>query len=56
MKTQPKILAAAALALACITSSHAADPAVPDFMKEVVIKTAPPATKEKACRCMPSIN
>ena len=47
MKAQPTILAAAALALACITSSHAADPAVPDFLKEVVIKTAPPSAKEK---------
>src|SRR6266404_4175309 len=47
MKTQSTILAAAALSLACITSSHAANPAVPDFLKEVVIKAAPPSPKEQ---------
>jgi hypothetical protein len=47
MKTQYTTLAAAALSLACIASSNAADPAVPDFLKEVVIKAAPPVTKEQ---------
>ena len=47
MKTQSTILAIAALSLACIASSSAADPAVPDFLKEVVIKAAPPLTKEQ---------
>ena len=47
MKTQHTILVAAALSLACIASSHAADPAVPDFLKEVVIKAAPPSAKEQ---------
>jgi hypothetical protein len=47
MKTQSTIFAAAALLLACITPSHAADPAVPDFLKEIVIKAAPPLTKEQ---------
>src|SRR4029434_9005800 len=47
MKTQSTIFAAAALSLACITSSYAANPAVPDFLKEVVIKAAPPQAKEQ---------
>jgi hypothetical protein len=47
MKTQSTILAAAALSLVCIASSHAADPAVPDFLKEVVVKAAPPSQKEQ---------
>jgi hypothetical protein len=47
MKTHSTVLAAAALSLACIASSHAADPTVPDFLKEVVIKAAPPQPKEQ---------
>ncbi|MFZ0917199.1 MAG: hypothetical protein WAN04_09930, partial [Candidatus Udaeobacter sp.] len=47
MKTQSTTFAAAALSLVCIASSHAADPAVPDFLKEVVIKAAPPPAKEQ---------
>ncbi len=47
MKTQSTIFAAAALLLVCITPSRAADPAAPDFMKEVVIKAAPPLAKEQ---------
>ena len=47
MKTQSAILAAAALSLACITPSRAADPAVPDFTKEVVVNSAPPPTKQQ---------
>src|SRR4029077_15280894 len=45
--TQSTIFAAAALLLACIAPSRAADPAVPDFVKEVVIKAAPPKPKEQ---------
>jgi hypothetical protein len=47
MKIQSTIIAAALLLLVCIAQSHAADPAVPDFLKEVVIKAAPPAAKEQ---------
>src|SRR4029077_15820557 len=47
MKTQSTIFAAAALLLACVAPSLAADPAVPDFLKEVVIKAAPPPAKEQ---------
>jgi hypothetical protein len=47
MKTQSTIFAAAALSLACITSSYAANPAVPDFLKEVVVKAAAPQPKEQ---------
>ena len=55
MKTQYPILAAAALSLACIASSNAADPAVPDFLKEVVIKAAPPGPRNNVPD-RPSIN
>jgi hypothetical protein len=47
MKTQSAILAAAALSLACITPSSAAEQAVPDFTKEVVVNSAPPPTKQQ---------
>src|SRR4029077_20640554 len=47
MKTQFAIFGAAALLLVCITLSRAADPAVPDFLKKVVIKAAPPPAKEQ---------
>ncbi|MFL6504450.1 MAG: hypothetical protein ACJ8KC_03420, partial [Candidatus Udaeobacter sp.] len=47
MKTQSNILTAAALSLACIATAPAADPVTPDFLKEIVLKAAPPSPKEK---------
>jgi hypothetical protein len=47
MKLHLALLAAAALEPACIASSRAADPAVPDFMKNVVVNSAPPLTKQE---------
>jgi hypothetical protein len=47
MKSQTTVFIAAALSLVCIVSSHAADPAMPDFLKEVVLKAAPPTAKEQ---------
>ncbi len=45
MKTKPAILAAVALSLVCATTSRAEE--VPDFLKEVVLNTQPPLTKEQ---------
>jgi hypothetical protein len=46
MKTPSAVLAAAALSLACIVPSRAAEPAVPDFLLPVVLNAAPPLSKE----------
>jgi hypothetical protein len=55
MKTKYTLLVAAAFSLVCAYSSSAAD--VPDFMKEVVVTSEPPATKDKlAARCVYQLN